>query len=560
MILMLRALILATLVVVIPRALLPQSFPVLHIKVVLVDAQGQETPVARHGLLISDNPASTAPRLVVTGLDGTADVTLRPGNYTVESDRPVALDGKAYEWTEVVDVPAGRDAVLTLTAKNAAISVPSATTASAGSLAADPSFLLPRWQDSVVALWTPTAHGSGFFADARGLIVTNQRIVGTADAVEVEVGPRNKVPATVLVADSVRDVAVLWIDPKAIGATRPLPLDCGRSPGPAVTDGQELFTIGAPMGRQKDMEPGIVSRVDPHRIVSDVRLAPASAGGPVFTAAGDLVGLTSPMDDTDRSSREDARIVRTADACEAIASAEKKMNAGRPPDGTRLPLEPQRPYPVAALKQAAEGRGGSLSPYQLSASGFDVAFLTPVLTYGAQYQAEQISKRSRNTNAPRSAPEPALVRPLLDFGNWSDYVDAFPPVLLVRVTPKLVEGFWTTVARGAARTQGISIPPIKRFTSGFSRLRAFCGQTEVVPIHPFKIEQRLSETDAIYEGLYVFDPGALGPSCGTAKLVLYSEKAPDKGDTRIIDPAILQQIWQDFAPYRALTPQPDARE
>jgi hypothetical protein len=33
--------------------------------------------------------------------------------------------------------------------------------------------------------------------------------------------------------------------------------------------------------------------------------------------------------------------------------------------------------------------------------------------------------------------------------------------------------------------------------------------------------------------------------------VLYSEKEPDKGDTRGVEPKIIQQIWQDFEPYRA---------
>ena len=35
------------------------------------------------------------------------------------------------------------------------------------------------------------------------------------------------------------------------------------------------------------------------------------------------------------------------------------------------------------------------------------------------------------------------------------------------------------------------------------------------------------------------------------KLTLFSDKAPEKGDTRVIDPKILQQIWHDFAPFRA---------
>ena len=208
-------------------------------------------------------------------------------------------------------------------------------------------------------------------------------------------------------------------------------------------------------------------------------------------------------------------------------------------------MEPARPFPVEALKDAASRRAGSRSPYQMSSTDFDVAFITPVLVYAAQHPPEQTSKGTRTQDA-----EQAVAGPLMDFSNWSEYVAGFPPVLLVRVTPKQVESFWTTVARGAARTQGVALPPIKHFTSGFSRMRALCGNTEVTPIHPFKLEQRVSESDAIYEGLYAFDPGSLAPQCGTVKLVLFSEKEPDKGDTRVVDSKMVQQIWQDFAPYR----------
>jgi hypothetical protein len=33
-------------------------------------------------------------------------------------------------------------------------------------------------------------------------------------------------------------------------------------------------------------------------------------------------------------------------------------------------------------------------------------------------------------------------------------------------------------------------------------------------------------------------------------LVLYSEAGPEQGDRRVVDPKILEQIWQDFEPYR----------
>ena len=551
---MLRALALATLAVIIPAAI-GQAPSVLHIKVVLVDAEGQPSPVPRHALLISENPASATPRRIVTGPDGTADVRLRPGNYTVESDQPVTFNGKAYEWMQMLDIVVGRDAHLELTTGNAeVVPVPAGATSAEAPLEADPSFLLPKWQDSVVALWTPTSRASGCVigtnGDARGLIVTNQQVIGTATSVEVQLTSTVKVAASVLASDRARDVAVVWIDPKVLGSARPVPLACGDTAKTPVAGGDEIVTIGVPLRQRKGLATGRVTRVDADRIMSDIILPRGSAGGPVFTARGDLIGVTTLVDENDQSSRGDVRIVRADEACGVVASAEKKMTTAAPPSGTQLPVEPLQPFPVDALRDAAKRRTGSLTPYALAASIFDVSFITPVLTYSAQYQSQQPRPRTTSKDTRKPEPEPTLVRPLLDFRNWSEYVMDSPPVLLVRVTPKMVEGFWTRVARGAASTQGMSIPPIKRITSGFGRLRAYCGDAEVTPIHPFLLELRVSEDEAIYEGLYVFDPGALGPQCGTVKIVLYSEKEPEKGDTRVVDPKVVEQIWQDFEPYR----------
>ena len=130
------------------------------------------------------------------------------------------------------------------------------------------------------------------------------------------------------------------------------------------------------------------------------------------------------------------------------------------------------------------------------------------------------------------------------------WISGAGPVLVVRVTPRLVEGFWKMVARGAAQTQGMSLPAMKHFKSGFARMQAFCGNAERTPIHPFVLERPISDTSTIDEGLYVFDPGALTPDCGSVRLVLYSQKSPANGETLTVDAKLLQQVWQDFAPYR----------
>jgi hypothetical protein len=266
-----------------------------------------------------------------------------------------------------------------------------------------------------------------------------------------------------------------------------------------------------------------VTGTGPRLILSDLRVGQDSAGGPVF-AAGALIGVTT-VDDRDPGGRSDARVVRIDQACEVMASVEKKVAEAMPPDATHLALDP-RPVAVSALSEAVKGRAGNLSPYSMSTTDFDITFITPVHIYGAKDQVR---------------------RPVMEFGNWSEYLAEYPRALLVRVTPKMAEGLWAKVARGAAMTQGMSLPPMMRAKAGFLRMRAFCGDTEMTPIHPFMVEHRVSEKEAIYEGLYVFDPSALGPPCGTVRLTVYSENEPDKGDARVVDQKVLQQIARDFA-------------
>jgi S1-C subfamily serine protease len=522
--------------------------------VTLVDADQKPTPVPRHALLISDNPASAPPHRVFTALDGTADVQLRAGNYTVESDQPVAFLGKAYQWTQMIDVRAGQTATLELTVKNAEVGAPTSTTASlTGPVESDPSLVLLPFHNSVFAVWTPTAHASGFLIDATGLVATNQRAVGTSTTVEVQLTAAVKVAGRVLATNAERDVAIVRVDPKTVESLRAVPMSCGQPAKKAVTEGQEIFTISAPLRQNKGMTPGVVLSVGAHAMESDFRIGTGGAGGPVFTGDGTVLGLTSVVDEHDATARGDLKVIRADDLCEVMASAAKSTKDATAPDGTHLPIEPTRPFPVEALKDAVQHRAGSLNPYQMSSNDFDIAFITPIQIYNAQYQAEQESRRdraARGKRPPTQEPVPVTSRPLLEFANWSEYVTDIPPVLMIRVTPKFEEGFWTKVARGAAQTQGMAIPAIKRFKSGFSRLRAYCGDTEITPIHPFRLEQQVSETTTIYEGLYIFDPGALGPQCASVKLTLYSEKEPDKADTRPVDPKLLQQVWQDFAPLR----------
>jgi hypothetical protein len=500
-----------------------QGTGILRITVVLADADGTATPIPRVSLLISDNPASTAPRLVRTGPDGTIEVTLRPGNYTVESDQPVALGGQAYAWTEIIDVKAGSKAVLALTARNATIeaaapSAPGAAVTTPGApMEADSATTFNRWHGSVAQIWTPTAHATGFLIHEKGLIATDYRAIGESTSVTVQI-EGVKVAGRVVAAERLQGVAVIWIHPGAVESKKPVPMGCDGAGNEPPHYDDRVLTIAAPMLAPVERVLGTVGRSESQVFEVDWRIDGGSAGGPVFTVDdGRAVGITIADGEPSRSGRrQESQVIPISNACSVLAAAEKKIAGATPPSNARLPIEravvasdaPKPPDPGAPRKQVPK----------IAASSFDLALMTPEMA--------------------RDLPAMTASN---DFGNWTEYVANAPPVLLVRITPQFEESLWKTIARGAASTQGVALPPLKSFSANFSRMRAYCDNKEVAPIQPLIIERRVAEKASIREGLYVYSLDSFS-SCAAVRFDLFSEKSGDKADTRAIDAKLFAQF------------------
>jgi S1-C subfamily serine protease len=529
----------------------PQA-AVLRITVSVTAAEGSARPVPRYALLISDDPVTAAPQRFVTRNDGSVEARLKPGKYIVESDAPFVLGGRSYEWSQPVTVAAAGETTLALTAGNATIGSATPGTADSPGIAeaaaesAEES-LLPTWQDSVVTIWTPRRIGRGFLADARGLIVTNQRLVGADTAVEVQLSAAKKVTGRVIASDVNRNVAIIWIDPRTAAPARPMTIGVPQGDAAAVRERDKVYAIEGRAGEVKSLVSGTVEGVTAHTVAIDVPLGRESSGAPIFTASGAVVGITTAGDEGSIVNELSPRAVRIDDARPALADASTKMEGAEPPPATALPVEPTRPFPIDALKAAAK-KQGTVQAYLVPASDFDLHIITPTMVYAAMHPQEDREHFDYSRDDPVRG-QPAL-RPLDDFGTWTEYVSDSPAVVLIRVTPKFGENFWTTVARGAAQSQGVAIPAFKRPKAAFGGLRLTCGGTAIAPIHPFRIEHRISDTASIDEGLYAFDPSAFSPQCGTVQVTVVSDKPSDKGDTRTVDAKIVQQVWDDFAAYR----------
>jgi putative serine protease PepD len=145
------------------------------------------------------------------------------------------------------------------------------------------------------------AQGSGFVIDSDGHIVTNDHVVENADSVSVRFWNGNTYNASVVGTDPSTDLAVIKVDaPSSI--LHPVSLGDSSS----VQVGDPVVAIGSPFGLEETVTSGIVSAL--HRqiealnqftindtIQTDAAINHGNSGGPLFNAAGQVIGVNSQI-------------------------------------------------------------------------------------------------------------------------------------------------------------------------------------------------------------------------------------------------------------------------
>lgn len=418
--------------------------------------------------------------------------------------------------------------------------------------------LFEKRKNSVVTVWSEIGQGTGFIIDPDGLILTNQHVIGPSQYVAVQFDPKHKIPARILAADPARDVAVLWANTKAFEGSDAAPMAPWVSPPPVVV-GEEVFTIGSPMGIQKILTTGIVSKIEAHAILSNININHGNSGGPLFNSRGEVVGITTFLDAHEPNGPGISGIVSLDEARPLIEKAKAAMKGTTPPPATLLPVIPTDPFPVQALKEDATQQKFDVRPYIFVTGKFNVAIITPPLEYWEQTQAQVSAVRGRERRYKKRATSADTIRPLDDLKNWAQYVGDYEPTIEIRLNPQLVQTFWSGFARGMAAAGGQYVLPAAtlHYATDFKEMRLLCGSRVVTPISPGKIANLINVhnpfinvSDATYQGLYIYPPDAISPNCGQVKLEIYSEKDPAHPTTKVLSEKTVERVWEDFQPYR----------
>jgi serine protease Do len=144
--------------------------------------------------------------------------------------------------------------------------------------------------------------GSGFIYDSKGLIITNSHVAFGRQTLYVTLDDGSVVPAHLLGADPIYDIAVLQIPKPDKGKFSTVPL--GDSEHLRV--GENVIAIGNPLGLDQTVTRGIVSgvnRILPETplslgeplIQTDTPINPGNSGGPLLNMCGEVIGMNTAI-------------------------------------------------------------------------------------------------------------------------------------------------------------------------------------------------------------------------------------------------------------------------
>jgi S1-C subfamily serine protease len=532
-----------------------QSHPVkVHVHVILVDSELNQKPVPF--LNIAFVKGDKTPLDVKTGLDGAAETSLPPGTYTVTTTKPIDFDGKRYTWSVRVTL-AGAEKTIDLTNENAKAedNVAAAPVRSAGASSGDLTEQFKRLKNTVVTVISESGHGTGFFVDGKGLILTNQHVVAQSQYLAVQFDRERKIAARLIASDPQKDVALLWVNMNALPGATPAVLARSSGGHVFVEEGERVFTIGSPLSLDKIITTGIISKVDAHTIMSDININPGNSGGPLFNNAGHVVGLTT-FGATAEKGPGVSGVVRIEEALQLLEENRGKAT-GTPPPATLLPVEPLTPYPVEGLNAALQGDKFDIRPYYMSAGDFEIALSTPPFDYREKEEdrlrAERTQKKRnrRETNNSDSTQQDANREDAPR--DWESEAGGNRAVLGIYAVPKVREGFGSALSRGLRNGYGAAN---LKFKADFQSMKLFCGEKEIQPIHPGRIPVTVNVhnasvklEDSTFKGVYFYPPDAVNPQCGTVKLAIYSSKS-EVPVIKVFEGNTTSRLWADFDAFR----------
>lgn len=540
------------------------------IKVTLKDNETKVNAIQNFGLVVKklkdDSPDDAISAIrVKTTADGSVSLSLIPGDYLVESEKPFIGNGKSYEWSLKLKVESGSTALLELNNEN--LMITGADDALRRGRIVDDEDLLQILSGGVVNVQGELAQGTGWVVDSTGLILTSQRAVERSQELRVQFDGSKKVTAKLVADDPDLDLAVLWVDLSTCSSCKGLAMAEARSESNTVLDGTRVFTISSPLTQNKTLTKGMLRNTG-NGINTDFKIASFDSGAPVFNAVGEIVGVLKFVDQNGTRSGASG-VIKIQDAQALLAKARQmRKEATAFPSAEMLPTEPGDSYPVEVLKTKVDLKKFKPKTYDADFGQYQLTMITPVLKH---YIIEQnriaFERQRKKIEKDGITTTPVFANSFYELRNWADYVNQMKPVVHLLVVPEVSatgkSTFLSLLTLGVGLMGGapMMLPADFKFKADFQEMSLTCDGKLITPIQRGKIEfvkslssyLKLKQRTA-YAGVYTYSAETFAPDkCKQMSLQVVSQQNPTTPEIRVVDPGMVRQVWSDFEPYRLQT-------
>ncbi len=159
-----------------------------------------------------------------------------------------------------------------------------------------------RLGEGVVLVRSPGGLGSGFIIHEDGYVITNFHVVENETQLTINIFRRD---GQVFRKDKYEDVRIIAVNPfvdlALLKFDPPEGFDLTvthLAEGRAIKEGDPVFAIGNPLGLERTISKGIVSKRNRAEggltyVQTTTQINPGNSGGPLFNARGEVIGVTN---------------------------------------------------------------------------------------------------------------------------------------------------------------------------------------------------------------------------------------------------------------------------
>jgi len=393
--------------------------------------------------------------------------------------------------------------------------------------------------------------GSGFLIDPSGLVLTNAHVVQAGEMVRIKLGNGKLYQTLLLAKDDKADVAVLWANPKVVQGIEQLALASPSDEPPF--EGERIVAIGSPLHQELIVTSGIVSKVNPDAILSDININHGNSGGPVLNMDGKVVGIATFLDPGGNGPGVSG-VIRIEVAQPSIDAARKSLDSNAVPSAIPVPQPRQPELDDASVTEEAAKLKRKDSPYLKAPRNFRTYIETPYIARRISLEElKALQKEWQRTVGRRyknSAP-PKFNSPTSAF--WMKYVgDVNTPTVILKVIPWPMEtsgSQWATVIGALAGVANTN--KVYEFRDDIARVEVTVNGKPVEPysftrlLHSQFVETSgVTLKDVAYGALIELDPLVFRPG---NKVIFHvwknDKKEPDEFP---MQESIQKEIWAPF--------------